>query len=127
MKQSAAKTLGVAVVGAAFAAVAAGSASAATVPAAAPNVSGALDSVAEALPVQVGPAQLPLGAGKSVDAGRTALGSESASLPNALAGTLSKGLPLNGGANPGGLLGGLPSGSLSGNSLPGDALSGIGA
>lgn len=52
MKQSAAKTLGVAVLGAAFAAVGAGAASAAPAAPAVPNADAALDTVAQSLPAE---------------------------------------------------------------------------
>lgn len=52
MKQSAAKTLGVAVLGAAFAAVGAGAANAAPAAPAVPNAGAALDTVAQSLPAE---------------------------------------------------------------------------
>ncbi|MFF3453142.1 ATP-binding protein [Streptomyces sp. NPDC002730] len=73
MKQSAAKTLGVAVVGAAFAAAAAGTAVAA--PASVP------DSVTGVLPVQDALTKLPAGAPESLAAGRTALANGTTTLP----------------------------------------------
>lgn len=52
MKKSAAKTLGVAVLGAAFAAVGAGAASAAPAAPAVPNADAALDTVTQSLPAE---------------------------------------------------------------------------
>ncbi|MEE1756205.1 ATP-binding protein [Streptomyces sp. SP18CS02] len=97
MKQSAAKTLGVAALGAAFAATGAGSAAAVgSLPAGT-----ALETVSTALPVaQTAAAQLPGGASEVVTTAQRALGAatEGASL---------SGLPL---ATATGLLGGLPVG-----------------
>ncbi|WP_328537059.1 ATP-binding protein [Streptomyces sp. NBC_00344] len=108
MKQSAAKTLGVALVGAAFAAAAAGSASAATVKAT-PDLAGTLDTVAGQLPSDSSASTLPAGAGESLAAGRTAMGS-----------TVSQALPTPHMANPAsGLLGGLPTGGVTRAALPG--------
>ncbi|WP_328905469.1 hypothetical protein OG230_22280 [Streptomyces sp. NBC_00234] len=97
MKQSAARTLGVAALGAAFAAAAAGSASAAT-----------------ALPVDAATAAVPAG---------TALDAVSQSLPTVqdAAGQLLKGQQSVGGdvtAPVTGLLGGLPTKGVSANGLP---------
>ncbi|MGR8008692.1 ATP-binding protein [Streptomyces hypolithicus] len=104
MKQSAAKTLGAAALGAAFAAASAGSASAATAPAL-PEATSTLTGVTSALPMQeiVGklPAGetlnqvLPTGHRKGTDGNNSRKGSKSAD-------------PLRG------LLGGLPAGALDG-------------
>ncbi|WP_406862715.1 hypothetical protein ABZO31_20730 [Streptomyces sp. HUAS MG47] len=136
MKQSA-KTLGVAVLGAAFAAAAAGSASAAPMT---HDAAGALDAV-QALPVADGLTELPAGAADSLTAGEGAVGQAAENLPaasdsatqqvtqtapNALAespvGGLLGGLPVNGlatnSALPTGPLGGLPLGGLPLGGLP---------
>jgi hypothetical protein len=69
MKQSAAKTLGVAALGAAFAATGAGAANAAP---AVPDATGTLDSVTSALPAQSVSQALP-GAGAAVAQGKPTL------------------------------------------------------
>ncbi|MEV1024419.1 ATP-binding protein [Streptomyces sp. NPDC050264] len=73
MKQSAAKTLGVAALGVAFAAAGAGAASAA-----APNLpdaAGALNSVTAGLPLEQASSVLPAGGPEAVSAAQNALGS----------------------------------------------------
>lgn len=70
MKQSAAKTLGVAALGAAFAAVGAGAANAAP---ALPEASSALDTVTKTLPAENVASALP-GAGQVLAQGQSALG-----------------------------------------------------
>jgi hypothetical protein len=97
MKQSAAKTLGVAALGAAFAAAAAGSASA--VPAL-PDAGAALDAVTSTVPAEV-TSQLPAGASEGLTAGRAAVGVVQQTAPTAL-GAAPTANPLTG------LLGGLP-------------------
>ncbi|MFK8910192.1 ATP-binding protein [Streptomyces sp. YS-3] len=97
MKQSAVKTLGAAAVGVAFAAAAAGTASAAPAVAGVPELP-ALSGLTKTLPVEGVAKTLPKGAPQSLTAGQHALG-KGASAPT--------------GADPvGGLLGGLPTGSL---------------
>ncbi|MCX4548681.1 ATP-binding protein [Streptomyces sp. NBC_01267] len=114
MKLSAAKTLGVAVVGAAFAAAAAGSASAAVAPAT-PDVNGTLDSVTRTLPLESVTSKLPAGAGRAVETGKTVLGSQAATLPSTVAGAVSTVLPGAAAAGQvGSLLGGLPTGAVPG-------------
>jgi len=116
MKQSAAKTLGVAVLGAAFAATAAGTASAE--PAAFPDSLTSLDTVTTLLPVQEAVTKLPAGAPESLAGGQTALTNTASTLPATVQETAGKVLPTAGGAaDPvSGLLGGLPVG---GGTLPG--------
>lgn len=106
MKQSAAKTLGVAALGAAFAATAAGTASAAP---AAPDAGGALDSVTKNLPTESLTSGLPDGTAEGLTAARSAVGSGLSTVgqtaPTALS-AITAANPLTG------LLGGLPVGSL---------------
>ncbi|MFH8795592.1 ATP-binding protein [Streptomyces sp. NPDC017941] len=71
MKQSAAKTLGVAALGAAFAATGAGAAQAAS---AVPDAAGTVAAVTSAAPVGELAETLPDGAPESIAAGRSALG-----------------------------------------------------
>ncbi|QDQ13355.1 ATP-binding protein [Streptomyces spectabilis] len=73
MKQSAVKTLGVAALGAAFAAVGAGAANAA--PATVPDPSTALETVTSTLPLDQAASTLPAGAPESLAAGQSALAS----------------------------------------------------
>ncbi|MFF9148860.1 hypothetical protein ACWGBV_24630 [Streptomyces sp. NPDC055051] len=115
MKQSAAKKLGVAALGAAFAAAAAGTASAAPLPAPLDGAD-ALGSVTQLAPLGDGLTTLPDGAGESLAAGQGALGQGVKTLP-AAAGQATQNLPTDAatgalGATPlGGLLGGLPLGA----------------
>jgi hypothetical protein len=110
MKQSAAKTLGAAALGAAFVAAAAGSASAAP---AAPDAAAALGTVTGALPVDQVTSQLP-GAAQALKSGTDALGKGAANAPK-------PGDPV------GGLLGGLPAGNaLPTSGLPTGSLPGLG-
>lgn len=118
MKQSAAKKLGVAALGAAFAAAAAGTASAAPVAPAAPD---ALGLVTQTVPVGDDLTKLPDGAAESLGAGQGALGQgldQGVKTLPAAAGQATQSLPLDAaagglGATPlGGLLGGLPLGGL---------------
>ncbi|WP_330173949.1 ATP-binding protein [Streptomyces sp. NBC_01498] len=107
MKHSAAKTLGVAALGAAFAATAAGNASAATP--AVPDAGAALGGVTKTLPTESLTANLPDGTSEGVTAAQSALGSGvgtvSHTAPTALSAVTA--------ANPlTGLLGGLPIGAL---------------
>ncbi|MCX4669475.1 ATP-binding protein [Streptomyces sp. NBC_01381] len=71
MKQSAAKTLGVAALGAAFAAAGAGAANAAP---AVPNPTAALGNATSTLPVGEAAATLPAGGPEALAAGQNALG-----------------------------------------------------
>ncbi|MEU9863854.1 hypothetical protein AB0D99_23570 [Streptomyces sp. NPDC047971] len=109
MKQSAAKTLGVAALGAAFAAAAAGTASAASPLPAAPD---ALGLVTQTLPLG-DVTELPDGAGESLLGGQAAVDQGVKTLP-AAAGQAIEHAPLDsatgalGGTPVGGLLGGLP-------------------
>ncbi|GHA67173.1 hypothetical protein ACIQRS_29470 [Streptomyces termitum] len=116
MKQSAAKKLGVAVLGAAFAAAAAGTASAAPLPAPLAGAD-ALSTVGQVAPLGDGLTQLPDGAGESLAAGQGALGQgvdQGVKTLPATAGQVTQNAPLGAatgalGATPlGGLLGGLP-------------------
>ncbi|GGT43538.1 ATP-binding protein [Streptomyces chromofuscus] len=104
MKQSAAKTLGVAALGAAFAAAGAGAANAA--PAALPDASQALDTVARTLPAENLNQTVP-GSAAALHQGHTALGaglraaqpaaeSVLAEGPTGPAGKLLGGLPVQG-------------------------------
>ncbi|WP_274561591.1 ATP-binding protein [Streptomyces spiramyceticus] len=99
MKQSAAKTLGVAALGAAFAAAAAGSATAAP---AVPDAPSALNTMTSTVPVGTATALLPPGAAEGLAAGQEGLGRGLSHLP--------VNLPLNerGGVLVGGLPVGLP-------------------
>ncbi|MET7616360.1 ATP-binding protein [Streptomyces sp. NPDC005408] len=125
MKQSAAKTLGVAALGAAFAAAAAGTASAA--PANLPDSATSLDTVTSVAPVQEALTKLPAGVPESLAGGQTALTSSLADSPATLPATVqaaaTKVLPGADGADPvSGLLGGLPVGAGSlpvGGGVPG--------
>ncbi|ALO10610.1 Secreted protein [Streptomyces venezuelae] len=118
MTQSAAKKLGVAALGAAFAVAAAGTASAAP---SLPIGADALGTVTKAVPLGDGLTTLPDGAGESLSAGQGALGQgldQGVKTLPAAAGQATQSLPLDAaagglGATPlGGLLGGLPLGAL---------------
>ncbi|MFJ2744976.1 ATP-binding protein [Streptomyces sp. NPDC087440] len=116
MKQSAAKTLGTAALGAAFVAAAAGSASAAAAPAA-PDAAAALGAVSQALPVDQVASKLPAGGPEALKAGQDALGK---SAPHVM--------PAGEGQDPvNGLLGGLPTKGLPTGGLPTGAVPGVGA
>ena len=126
MKQLSAKTLGVAALGAAFAATAAGSAVAAP---ALPDAAGALGTVTSALPVDQAAMVLPPGAPEALKAGQDALGKSAATAPA----SATQALPTGGDkADPvSGLLGGLPAkglptGSLPTSGLPTGGLPGLG-
>ncbi|MFJ8820287.1 ATP-binding protein [Streptomyces sp. NPDC102467] len=71
MKQSAAKTLGVAALGVAFAAAGAGAANAVALP----DTAGALNSVTSGLPLEQASSVLPAGGPEAVSAAQSALGS----------------------------------------------------
>jgi hypothetical protein len=105
MKQSAAKTLGVAVVGAAIAAAGAGAAHAAPSAPVAPEASQALGTVTQALPVENVTKALPTAAG-ALAQGRSALGAGLEAAQPAAANVLAEGPT----APVAGLLGGLPVG-----------------
>ncbi|MER5308382.1 hypothetical protein ABT034_11395 [Streptomyces sp. NPDC002773] len=111
MKQSAAKKLGVAALGAAFAATAAGTASAAP---SLPLGADVLGTVTQAVPLGDGLTELPDGASESLGAGQGALGQGldqgAKNLPTTTA-QATKGLPLDGAT---GALGGLPISGLLG-------------
>jgi hypothetical protein len=137
MKQSAAKTLGVAALGAAFAAAAAGTASAA--PAPLPDSAPSLDAITSIAPVQEAVTTLPAGAPQTLVGGQTALTNGvtkgASTLPGMLQETAAKALPNADEAAPltgalsdrlsekaSGLLGGMPVGTGSlpvGADLPG--------
>jgi hypothetical protein len=120
MKQSAAKTLGVAALGAAFAAAAAGSASAAsTVPA----PTQALGNVSHTLPLDEVTGKLPAGAAETLTGGQGSITDSASTLPATAQGAVGEvapagatepvagllgGLPVLGGGSPLGALGGLP-------------------
>ncbi|WP_405777895.1 ATP-binding protein [Streptomyces sp. NBC_00859] len=108
MKQSAAKTLGVAVLGAAFAAAAAGSASAVAAPVT-PDVTGTLGTVTSTLPLDAVTSKIPAGKGNSVQSGKHAVGGAKRALHGG-----------NNAQGNKGLLGGLPTGTVT------DAVSGLG-
>ncbi|MFF5144647.1 ATP-binding protein [Streptomyces sp. NPDC013157] len=110
MKQSAAKTLGVAALGAAFAAVGAGAANAAP---AVPDSSQALDTVTKTLPAENVSKALP-GAGEAVAQGQSALGAGLNAVQPAAKQVLAGG-PTKPVA---GLLGGLPVRGLPTHGLP---------
>ncbi|MFF1396977.1 ATP-binding protein [Streptomyces sp. NPDC058287] len=111
MKQSAVKTLGVAALGAAFAAAGAGAASAAP---ALPDTGSALNTVTGTLPAEKVAQVLPAGT-ESLTAGKNAAaGGLNAALP-----AVQKALPTDGSSPVSGLLGGLPVKSLpAGGALP---------
>ncbi|MDT9699973.1 ATP-binding protein [Streptomyces sp. P17] len=113
MKQSAAKTIGVAALGAAFAAAGAGAANAAP---ALPDAGSALDTVTRTLPAENVSKALP-GAGEALGQGQTAVGtSMTAAQP------LAEKLLADGPTKPvAGLLGGLPVGKV----LPGGSGTGV--
>ncbi|MGW7054122.1 ATP-binding protein [Streptomyces sp. NPDC054887] len=121
MKQSAAKTLGAAALGAAFAAAAAGSASAAPAAPAVPDLTGALSSATTTLPLQDVVGKLPGGAPEALNGGVSALTGSASTLPATTTDALSKAQTPAGkdgarSADPlKGLLGGLPAGGA----LPG--------
>ncbi|MEO3974043.1 ATP-binding protein [Streptomyces sp. CAU 1734] len=125
MKQSAAKTLAVAALGAAFAAAAAGTATAA--PAGLPEPS--LDSVAGAVPVGDTLTKLPAGAPESLAGAQGALQEGLATAPGTLQGAGQRALAPEAPTDlVGSLLGGLPVNSLTkvlpGGGLPTDAVTG---
>lgn len=110
MKQSAAKTLGVAALGAAFAAVGAGAANAAP---AVPDTATALDTVTHTLPAENVAKALP-GAGEALAQGQGALGAGVAAAQPVAAKVLANGPT----APVAGLLGGLPPQGLPTHGLP---------
>ncbi|MGI5428233.1 ATP-binding protein [Streptomyces sp. CA-179760] len=104
MKQSAAKSLGVAALGAAFAATGAGAANAAP---AVPDATQGLESVTQALPAEQLSQTLPAGTGEAVGQGQSLAGTGLAAAqpvagqllaqgPTGPAGGLLGGLPVNG-------------------------------
>ncbi|MFI6287134.1 ATP-binding protein [Streptomyces sp. NPDC051018] len=109
MKQSPAKTLGVAVLGAAFAATAAGTASAA--PASLPEAATSLDTVTSVLPVQESLTKLPAGA-ESLAGGQAALTQAAGTVPGTLQGAAHRVLSAEATEPVAALLGGLPAGDL---------------
>ncbi|MEU1042370.1 ATP-binding protein [Streptomyces sp. NPDC005551] len=110
MKQSAAKTLGVAALGAAFAAAGAGAANAAP---AAPDASSALDNVTKTLPTENVGKSLP-GGNDTLAQGKDALGQVVRAAQPAVGQLLAEGP-----AGPvAGLLGGLPLQGLPTHGLP---------
>ncbi|MEU9332242.1 ATP-binding protein [Streptomyces sp. NPDC048290] len=111
MKQSAAKTLGVAALGAAFAATGAGAANAA--PAAGPDVAQALDAVTRTLPAENVSQALP-GTAEALAQGQNALGTGLAAAQPAAEQVLAQGPT----APAAGLLGGLPVQGLPTHGLP---------
>ncbi|MGW3626059.1 ATP-binding protein [Streptomyces sp. NPDC000880] len=122
MKQSAARTLGIAALGAAFAAATAGTASAA--PAALPDSATSLDTVTSILPVQEAVTKLPA-APESLAGGQQALISNATTLPATVQGAAAKALPTTDQADPvSSLLGGLPVGGAAGG-LPGGLAGGL--
>ncbi|MBK3636550.1 ATP-binding protein [Streptomyces sp. MBT97] len=110
MKQSAAKTLGVAALGAAFAAVGAGAANAAPV---VPDTAQALDGITKTLPAENVAKALP-GAGEALAQAQPALGAGLTAV-QPVAGKLLAGGPT---APVAGLLGGLPLKGLPTHGLP---------
>ncbi|CAM5262148.1 hypothetical protein GCM10010329_04260 [Streptomyces spiroverticillatus] len=127
MKQSAAKTLGAAALGAAFVAAAAGSASAAAAPAA-PDAAAALGAVSQALPVDQVASKLPAGGPEALKAGQDALGKSAMTAPQTAEKTLPQVMPAGEGQDPvNGLLGGLPTKGLPTGGLPTGAVPGVGA
>ncbi|OEJ25333.1 hypothetical protein AR457_13535 [Streptomyces agglomeratus] len=120
MKQSAAKTLGAAALGAAFAAAAAGSASAAPAAPAVPDLTTVLGSATTTLPAQDVVSKLPAGAPEALNGAASTLTGSAATLPATVTDAVSKARPADGksgarSADPvKGLLGGLPAGTLPG-------------
>jgi hypothetical protein len=110
MKQSAAKTLGVAALGAAFAAAGAGAANAAP---AVPDTSAALDTVTRTLPAENVATALP-GAGETIAQGQSALGGGLTAVQPAAARVHAAGPA----APVAGLLGGVPLQGLPTQGLP---------
>ncbi|MEV1066569.1 ATP-binding protein [Streptomyces sp. NPDC050263] len=111
MKQSAAKTLGVAALGAAFAAVGAGAANAAP---AVPDATQALDGITKTLPTETVAQVLPGAAGQALTQAQPALGAGLAAA-QPVAEKLLAGSPT---APVAGLLGGLPLQGLPTHGLP---------
>lgn len=107
MKQSAAKTLGVAALGVAFAAAGAGAANAAAP--AVPDAAGALGSVTSGLPVEQATSALPAGGPEAVSAAQNALGNGLTAAQPVVQKVADGGDPVSG------LLGGLP---VAGGGLP---------
>ncbi|MYW68519.1 ATP-binding protein [Streptomyces sp. SID8379] len=105
MKQSAAKTLGVAALGVAFAAAGAGAANAAP---GVPDAAAALDSVTQNLPTESVTKALPAGAPESLAAGQNALGSSLNTAKPIVDHAAPSMLPTDGADPVSGLLGGLP-------------------
>lgn len=105
MKQSAAKTLGVAALGAAFAAAAAGSASAAPT---LPGATAALGNVSHTLPLDEVTGKLPADAAQSLTGGRSVLMESATTLPATAQNTVGEVAPAGATEKAGGLLGGLP-------------------
>ncbi|MEW2632147.1 ATP-binding protein [Streptomyces sp. NPDC048389] len=118
MKHSAAKTLGVAALGAAFAAAAAGSASAAP---AVPDLTGALGNVSHTLPLNEVTEKLPVGAAESLTGGQSAVTDSASTLPAAAQGAVGEVAPAGATEQVAGLLGGLP---VLGGGSPLDSLGG---
>ncbi|MEV6397778.1 ATP-binding protein [Streptomyces sp. NPDC051907] len=119
MKQSAAKTLGVAALGAAFAAAAAGTAAAAPALTEAPSLSTVTGLVSQ----EVAP-KLPTGTPQALSGAQTALGDAPTTLPATLQETGNKVLPggVEGGDVVSSLLGGLPTKGLQTKGLPTEGL-----
>ncbi|ATW50180.1 ATP-binding protein [Streptomyces xantholiticus] len=105
MKQSAAKTLGVAALGAAFAAAGAGTASAAP---AVPELAGGLGNVSHTLPLDEVAEELPAGAAESLAGGPSAVTDTASTLPAAAQKTVGEVVPAGTTEQISGLLGGLP-------------------
>ncbi|MFJ9039225.1 ATP-binding protein [Streptomyces sp. NPDC102406] len=109
MKQSAAKTLGVAALGVAFAAAGAGAANAAP---ALPDAAGTLGSVTSGLPLEGALSSLPAGGPQALAGAQSALG-------NGLTAAQPVVQKLTEGGDPvGGLMGGLPVSQLPTQGLP---------
>jgi hypothetical protein len=109
MKQSAAKTLGVAVLGAAFAAAGAGAANAAP---AVPDAAGAVGSLTSGLPLEQATSALPAGGPQALTGAQNALGHGLTAAQPVVQKLTDGGDPVNG------LLGGLPTNSLPTQGLP---------
>ncbi|WP_077796965.1 ATP-binding protein [Streptomyces sp. JHA26] len=114
MKQSAAKTLGVAALGAAFAAVGAGAAHAAPQ---LPDATGTVDSVARALPAEA-VSQVAPGAGTVLEQGRQVAGAGLTAAQPVAGQALGGKLADNPADQATGLLGGLPAHTLPAQALP---------
>ncbi|MEU6391490.1 ATP-binding protein [Streptomyces sp. NPDC046939] len=108
MKQSAAKTLGVAALGAAFAVAGAGAASAASLP----DVAGTVTGLTSGLPLDQAAGSLPVGGPEALHGAQSAVNNGLTTVQPVAQQLLENGDPV------GDLLGGLPTNSLPTKGLP---------